>query len=87
MNSETQMSEGELERARTDQLHISCRVMLTQYMTLYLLSLGSKAPQTTYWKVVADPGILFGGLVVPSSFVRSSRSSPSLPPFPSLFSV
>jgi hypothetical protein len=32
-DSETQMSVGELERARTDQ-HFSCRFMLTQYMTL-----------------------------------------------------
>jgi hypothetical protein len=38
MHSETQMSEGELERARTDQLHNSCRLMLTQYMTLTLVA-------------------------------------------------
>jgi hypothetical protein len=34
VHSENQMSEGGLERAHIDQLHISCRIMLTQYMTV-----------------------------------------------------
>jgi hypothetical protein len=40
MHSETRMSEGELERAHTDQSHNSTRfgVMLTQYMILTLFA-------------------------------------------------
>jgi hypothetical protein len=46
------MSEGELERACTDQLHISCRIMLTQYMTLTLVAQIKSTSNHVYWKVL-----------------------------------